>query len=219
MSIEDAQAALLGTALGACEGREPRYGKYKFETTERLTSQGATEPEAFMFAQEVECVDGSDAPRAIRRTEISEADRQKAGTLVHSMSSQYFAQLEAGDFAASYAMLSENMQSMSPLDSWIAENREFHNKAGRKIDGGVFRITVYVDPPDSPGPGIYIAADYEIRYEHVPFRCGYIVWFQGADSAYRLIRQESGYLDDETSSKLTKAQVQEIRTQYGCIAP
>ncbi|MGE3848918.1 MAG: DUF4019 domain-containing protein, partial [Gammaproteobacteria bacterium] len=193
MSIKDAQAALLGTALDACKGLSPSFGKYKFNFQVPLSSSDGPPPEPFLFAQEIECAGHEAAGISQHRTEISDSEKARIGSMVQSITDRYFAQAESGNFEASYEMLSDYMQSISPRSSWVAKSRDFHGKAGAKISGGVSRVTVYVDPPDAPSLGIYVAADYEIHYERVPLHCGYVVWFRGADGSFRLSREESGY--------------------------
>jgi hypothetical protein len=131
----------------------------------------------------------------------------------------YFANLENGKYSESYSMLSEARQSDEPRSSWIASARDFRAQAGDRLGGGVTDVTVYIDPPGAPLPGVYVAADYEIKYERVPFRCGYIVWFQNENGLFEAISEETGSIDEETAFQLSAEQLLEVRRRFRCIAP
>ncbi len=45
-------------------------------------------------------------------------------------------------------------------------------------------------PPNSPGPGTYVAVDFQAAYERAPFRCGYAMWL--LDQGSRSDRSQGG---------------------------
>ena len=83
----------------------------------------------------------------------------------------------------------------------------------RKVD--VWNVTVYVDPPNAPEPGIYVAADFEAAYENSVV-CGYLVWHDGPDEAFRIMRQDSGELQASVESELSDAERNRIRREFRC---
>ena len=43
------------------------------------------------------------------------------------------------------------------------------------------KVTWYLDPPNSPQPGLYVAVDFASSYAKAPQAGEYVVWFRGRD--------------------------------------
>ena len=74
-------------------------------------------------------------------------------------------------------------------------------------------VTVYVDPPGAPEPGIYVATDLEASYENL-LMCGYSMWLEGSDMTLRILRQEVGHLDAAVVSRMSESQLARVKSDF-----
>jgi hypothetical protein len=149
-------------------------------------------------------------------TPLGETDKAAIERSVRNLTEEYFRGIDDLEFASSYAKLAPVMQKMKLYDDWRSGMEDFRSMSGALQEANVWRITVYVDPPNAPGPGVYVAADFENEYEKVPFQCGYLIWFEGPAGVFQVIREETGHLDRETAAKLSKSDMRQVRATFGC---
>jgi hypothetical protein len=219
ITLENAQKALYRPAVEVCSGREPGFGKYQFESKEPLSEEVPSKEESFVFVQEIKCNPGREnTSHKVTRT-LSPKERLAIEQSVRKKTNAYLDNLEASNFDVSYSMLSQTMKEMSTFEEWKAQITKFREASGPMRERDIWRITLYVDPPSAPIPGIYIAADYEESYESVPFQCGYFMWLEGETGSYSIIREESGYLDKETALNISTVDLNRVRKSFGCPAP
>jgi hypothetical protein len=57
LSVADAQRGVWATAVDACRGRSPRYGRYQFESNREIATSGASRVVDFQFVQDFDCTD------------------------------------------------------------------------------------------------------------------------------------------------------------------
>ena len=147
---------------------------------------------------------------------LTDAERAAMEDEIRGKTLAYFAGLDAGgDARASYAMLSEYLRSKT-FSAWRQERDEDRAEMGDVTERRVWRVTVYVDPPEAPTPGIYVAADYQAAYERVLFECGYLIWRERSDGNFHVIRRESGHLPKDHAADMTKAQISAVREKMRC---
>jgi hypothetical protein len=167
--------------------------------------------------QEIRCKAGTTPAVAGKTRTLGDTDRAAIERSVHNLTEEYFRNIGGSDFAASYAKLSPAMTGRSYGD-WKSDMESFRSMSGPMHATSIWRITIYVDPPGTPEPGIYVAADFENLYENVPFQCGYLVWFEGPAGNFQIIREETGHVDSPSVSGLSKTELQQIKTAFGCPA-
>ncbi len=145
---------------------------------------------------------------------LTDAERVAMEDEIRGKTLAYFAGLDAGgDARASYAMLSEYLRSKT-FSAWRQEQASA--EMGGVTERRVWRVTVYVDPPEAPTPGIYVAADYQATYERVLFECGYLMWQERSDGSFHVIRREGGRLPRDYAADMTNAQISAVREKMRC---
>lgn len=147
---------------------------------------------------------------------LTDPERTALEKEIRAKTLAYFAGLDAGgDASASYEMLSEHLRSET-FPAWRRAQEEDRAEMGNVTERRVWRVTVYVDPPQAPTSGIYVAADYEADYERALFECGYLMWQERSDGRFRIIRREGGHLPKDFAADLTNAQVSAVREKMRC---
>src|SRR5262245_54733672 len=216
LSVADSQRAVWATAVDACSGRSPRYGRYQFESKREVPKSGPARVVDFKFEQDFDCAGDVDEPVRGEARMLSADEHAQIEAHTRELTDRYLTSVAGGDYASAFAALADAMQRMTPLDEWQRGKVGFGRVAGSRVSGRVADIVIIVDPPSVAEPGVYASVDYELAYEHVPFQCGHMVWHQRDASAFRIVREESGYLDESLASQLSTSQISEIRRQYGC---
>lgn len=216
-SVEAAQAALMPTARQLCGARQVSFGTFRFAQTGMSDRPGtAMSPVRLEVEQELFCgiprrtVDA--AAVQVPGWEPSEADQQAVLAATYA----YFAARDRKRYPEAWSMLSESMKQISPVADWQRNAADFNAMAGAVRGRRVTEITWYNNPPDSPRPGIYAAADYSGEFENVEFVCGYVMWLLQPDGSFRLAREEQNLLDKATAKNLASDDRQPLRAQMGC---
>ena len=221
------QQLLLPTAAKLCGELTPRLDA--FRQTGLLAPAGdadagtgseeaenrETPPEPARLVQVVLCEPApASAPPPSRA--LTDAERSGLEDRIRARTLAYFAGLDAGgDPRGSYEMLSEYMRSNTFAD-WQRAQDEGRAEMGDVTERRVWRVTVYVDPPQAPTPGIYVAADYLAAYQRMLFECGYLMWQERSDRRFRIIRLEGGHLRKDHAADMTDAQVSAVRRLLRC---
>jgi hypothetical protein len=214
-----AQRLLLPRAIEACDDVRPVLGRYRFESREPTNAvAGDDRKTTYRFIQEFSCgpVDAS----AVGEIEIGvrQVDLVRPrDAFIRDISLQFLSDRSEGDLEAAYTTLSREMKSFSTFDEWGRRAREFNDVSGSIVSVTVWRITPYDNPAGAPEPGVYIAADYEIEYENVPFQCGYLMWFERSDRLYVLTREESGSIPREEFENRSESELANLKSQLGCM--
>jgi hypothetical protein len=224
LEVSEAQTILLPKASELCQGSAPALGHYEFSSTAPIEGPGATsEQTVFQLTQDISCGRASTNPQIASARHsafgVVKSDSQlSVEDFIRAASSSYLSQRAGGEFEEAYVAFSEVMRTFLPLEEWKRQNSEFNAAAGSRKSTSIWRVTIYDNPQNAPEPGIYIAADYESEFDHVPFQCGYLIWFQSSDRRFVITREESGSLPASTVERLPKEQLSEIRRQFGCPA-
>jgi hypothetical protein len=217
LSTAEAQAQLAATAARACGNRPVTLGHYSFESSKKLGTADKGAGASLLFIQKLVCAATPQEQTLSATPQPGAADTALIESTARVTSDRYFADLASKRYSSAFALLTNEMQAERPLEEWKSAQESFRLKAGERISGGVSRVTVYVDPPSAPKPGLYVATDYEFSYRNIPFQCGYIIWYRHGADEFRLLREETGYIDSDTAAKLNKDEVQETRRQFGCV--
>lgn len=219
LEISHAQDMLYEPAIKICGGKKPLYGKYKFEAKEPIAG-GQKNASSFYFSQKITCVDELPSTAIQAKSNLSEARKNQIETAVRQLTEKYMSAKEAGKFEVAYGMLTDSMKEISAFDAWATRESKHFGELGNFIARDVWRITIYDNPVNSPQPGIYIAADYESKYDKSSMYCGYVVWFlhPNSKSDYKVMREEFGHISNEMLKKIPSAELGGVRKQIGCKA-
>ena len=160
LAVDEAQAHLAETASNTCGSRPASLGRYSFESSAPVDSAKRSESTHYVFIQHVSCTAPEPSPSTSPTPQLSDADRTSLEIEVRALTNSYLSDLAAQQYSTAYAYLSAEMQAMQPRQEWEKERRNLHKAVGERVSGGISRVTIYVDPPSAPRPGIYVATDY-----------------------------------------------------------
>jgi hypothetical protein len=221
LAVEAAQVRLLPTALELCGDILPSFGRYSSSRSEPIVGDRADAGESFAFEQEITCTSAvvvaeerADLPQALSSDEVLDAQR-----LIRRMSTEYFENIANERYEEAYSVVAESLREYSTAESWTLRKQAFRAEVGAAVAIVVARITVYQNPQNAPGPGIYIAADFNNEFERAPIHCGYLMWFLDADGEYRITREETGHVTTEILATIPSEQIPIIRERMLCISP
>ena len=136
------------------------------------------------------------------------------------LTEQYFQHIHSEKYGRAYSSVADALRQYSTKAEWIESKKDFKALAGESVSIKITRLTVYINPINTP-KGIYIAADYYNSFVNLPIHCGYLVWFKQEDGSgeYKILREESGYLTKAQMSGMSKEQVVEIEKGLKCVQP
>ncbi len=128
----------------------------------------------------------------------SEADT----TEIQRLSRAYFAHLDSSDYAAAYAMQTEEMKAIASYEEWSKMVRGSATALGALQRRDQTKVTWYDHPPNAPVPGLYVAVDYVSAYQNARQHTEYLIWYrERTDQPFALMRHESTMmLNNENSS-------------------
>lgn len=110
---------------------------------------------------------------------------------IDRLTGAYYRAIDAGQYEAAYAMQTPELQATMAFAEWRDLLRETEASVGRPLSRQRTKVTWYLDPPNSPQPGLYVAVDFASSYAKAPQAGEYVVWFRGRDDwSFRLMRHE-----------------------------
>jgi hypothetical protein len=208
--VSVAQRALLPAAEQLCAGKTPRFGHYKFESTESLPGQPPA-PRGITLTQQVHCelaaAPSLNAPQQL----VAHDDRA-----IEELTTRYLAAKDAGTYEEAYALFGPSMKASTSLESWSNKARSFNAKAGKVKNRKIKKITWYDNPASAPVPGTYAAADYGSEFANMHVHCGYVVWLGKADGSFQIVREEENYIDRGSASQLSPERIKAFADRFGC---
>lgn len=216
LEIAQAQQAIYDSAIQICNGMNPIYGKYKFESQEPISVGG--EASSFTFVQNITCFGEVQSTPSRGKFEISKNQEIDMKKLVNGMTNKFMQSKEEGSFKIAYEMMSPSMKEIIDFNSWKKKESDYFTESGNLIHRDIWRLTMYNNPDNSPQPGVYIAADYESSYDNHPIHCGYVIWFASNPNSteYKVIREESGNIPNDAMKNIKPENLQNVRKQIGC---
>ena len=213
IGVAEGQRLLLPTAVQLCDGLAPRLGAYEFTTREAL--DGQVSADSFVLAQEIECGDFERAEDKPPSRELGDPERAEIERVTAARAAEFHEALADGEDQEALAMFSGLSPSAIPDEDWHNEQAEFKAKAGPLGEVDVWKVTLYVDPPDAPEPGIYVATDLEVSYENL-IVCGYFIWLEDPDGTLRITRREVGEIPADVASTMSESQLAKVRSDFRC---
>lgn len=223
-STGDAQLRVLEAAIRTCKDRTPQLEHYDFESRKLISTAPSTSttpaPDRFEFNQQFLCQEALvTVSESTSPTVISEEEHKKLGRMVTDETRRVIGSAGKDTLHEFHTKFSKTLGAMLPLTQWIQQQMRLHKTAGALKDSPLLNVTTYVDPPDSPGPGIYIAVDFQASYENAPFRCGYVMWLLDPESNLTVLRLEDGILYGEDAALMTSEEIEQAKQQFRCLVP
>jgi uncharacterized protein DUF4019 len=210
----EGQRRIAERAAEICGRRFPQLGEYRFTGEETVPLSGPRTA-AFEVRQELACLDrpppatsGTPAPSDWRPTPEDERE-------VMAQTERYFALVDAGNAEAIDALWVESQRAAMPLPERAAALTAFRRQSGTPGHHRIVALTWYINPPNAPAPGIYVAADYERSYSALALNCGYVVWLREGSGRYRLVREETNILGRE-EPPMSPERLAETRSLMHC---
>ena len=219
LEIDQAQTLIYPRAVESCNGKQPLFGKYAFDSSEPIAQgSGAS---SFAFQQEIQCTNETAVAELPKQLEITAAQEETIKSAAEQMTEQFLSALESDQFKKAYDMLDSGLKDLAEFQSWESKKSDYYGESlGNLITRDIWRITLYNNPPNSPKAGLYIAADYENSYENSSIHCGYVMWYlpEPTSDEYSIMREEFGEITEDSLKSSSKENLQDIRKQFGCRA-
>lgn len=112
---------------------------------------------------------------------------------------RFNALVEAGDYDAAYAMLSDGFRSQYPLAQFRSDRATARTRNGKLIARNLVKMTWTKDGPSVPYPGTYLAIDASARFEAVDRFCGYtILHLAPGATEFTVMRLQETLLDNKS---------------------
>ena len=214
---EQGQRLLIPTALRLCAPQPPQFGKYRWKSDTHIAKDGTRTLGAFVLTQEVSCgpAHPSPPPAAGATAQGVSPDDDAA---VGELTGRYFGLLARGDLRLAFDLSRQAIEQGTEFETWAASERAFRKSAGEPGAFRVVKVTRYQDPPNAPGPGLYIAVDYAAEHANLAFECGYVVWRRNGAGPFGIVRHERGFVTREVAAKSDAGQLTQFRAQMRCPA-
>lgn len=151
---------------------------------------GAELPFQNFFRQSV-----AQAEEISRRIEESQANNWTGSAeqerAARRLAEEYFAACDSRDYRHAYRMFSPSFQKNLSFGEWRTIVAQFNQIAGPVKVRTLKKVTWYKDPPQAPMPGIYVALDYESRFENIDEHTGFVALHLEDDGTFRITREEA----------------------------
>jgi len=188
------------------------FGRYTFQASEAIEGPGTGDPPSLTLVQDVTCgARPPEPPPPAPAPVLTEAETRDLQPKVQALSDRYFAAVDEGRHADSFAMADEAMTVGATLEEWTAREQQRRTVTGGLRSRQIGRFTWYSNPGGAPF-GHYAAVDYVASHDRQD-ECGYLVWYRPAAGAeFHLVRQEVTYLPPDLGADTRAA----LRRQH-CI--
>lgn len=220
LEIGQAQSALYPTAAQVCGDRSPSLGKYSFESAAPVSE--SAEASSFTFVQEVRCTNEVAVSAPPNKQSLTGLQEEAIKSAARKLTETFLSAKESGDYKKAYEMLGSEMKSTTKYSNWNSRDAgNYGDNTGELGNRDIWRMTLYNNPPNSPKPGLYIAADYENTYKNSSIHCGYVMWYlPTADSSeLSVMREEYGVIGADVLKAIDKEDLQAVRKKFRCNAP
>jgi len=218
IKIEEAQQQLLPEASRVCQGLIPMLGKYTFHSSKPASAKSPIKAD-FEFHQAFTCAEQAPVVPQALPTVLSEEESRRLVEFVEGETQNALTDPDGATQRAFHSQFSPSMRTMLPQSEWLNQQAALHQKAGPIKGRPLLKVTTYTDPPNSPGPGTYVAVDFQANYERAPFRCGYVMWLRDQAGKITVLRLEDGVIHQKEASVMTADELAQTKLQFRCFAP
>jgi hypothetical protein len=217
-TIEEAQQQLLPAATGACQGLIPVFGRYTFGSRKPASANSSVGAQ-FEFQQTFSCEEQAEVALQSSPTLLSAEESSELVELVERETERVLVIPDGAAQRTFHSWFSPSLSSMVPLAEWLEQQGSIHQKAGPVRGRPLLKVTTYTDPPNSPGPGTYVAVDFQANYERAPFRCGYVMWLRDQAGKISVLRLEDGMIAQNEAGAMSADELARTKQQFRCFAP
>lgn len=149
------------------------------------------------------------APEAIREVNITQGS--EAGWIPNeelegqalATWQRFYALVEAGDYDAAHAMMSEGFRAQYPLAQFRTDRAAARTYWGAQISRDRAKLTWTKDSPAVPYPGIYLAIDASARFAAVDRFCGYtILYLAPGAQDFTVMRYQETFVDNAAFAEI-----------------
>lgn len=195
-----------------CGNKPSQLGKYKFKKNGPIDTSGQS---SFRMVQQLFCGDIPTSGINQQATQdISPAKKETLKNEAIKVTNVYLDALAIGNYKKAYSFFTDNQKQNQPFEAFTARQSHLPSQ-GNKINETVWNTTVYIDPPNSPQKGIFIATDFERNYENIPIYCGYLVWYV-QDNSLKLLREEINVIDKKLFVSMKSDEINKIKQSFRC---
>ena len=135
------------------------------------------------------------AEEASRRVKENQANNWTGSAEQEStarrVAEEYFSACDSRDYRHAYRMFSSSFQKNLSFEEWRAIVAQFNEIAGPVKVRTLKKVSWYKNPPQGPLPGIYVALDYESRFENIDEHSGFVALHLEDDGTFRITREEA----------------------------
>jgi hypothetical protein len=129
-------------------------------------------------------------------------------------SGEYFMALDQGQYDQAYGMLTDGMKQSLPLQSFIAQKKDFYAQSGAAKKRTVTNVNWTKDSPQAPFPGVFAAIDMASRYENIDRHCGFIILYQKPSGGeFEVMREEVNFITNAMAQNIIQKQSQSALDQ------
>lgn len=211
-NVEAGRLELSPEIKRICGAQPAHFGEFAFHAESK---EGP-----FLLTQQISCVDVASPPSTVVTDETwrPTAEQQK---IVLDLTDRYFRLRDAGGLEQGRELLSETMR----FDLWQEGAQRFNKQGGGVRYRKMEKITWYKDRRDAlaPGtipndlaPGIVVAINISGQLLSSDLYCGLVMWHQGKDEAFRVIRDEENYISLTGQQTITADQLMKMRKNMRC---
>lgn len=196
-----------------CGGLPAILGPYRFSAQEPVSS-GSDKSTNFKMVQQLLCGQLPEVKQAPTPS-VTKAEVARLESEAGEMTNKYLDHLFEAGYESAYSMLSSALMENKPYENWVVSRKEAAFPEGELQHSEVWRVTTYIDPPNSPQKGIFIAADFERQYSDFPVVCGYIAWYL-EEGELKLIREDLGMIDLKMFGGMKEIEIAQTKAKFRC---
>jgi hypothetical protein len=127
------------------------------------------------------------------------------GTIARGLLDKFLSEYDQAGGDGGWSLLSPGFQQLTSLAQWQSDRAQFVISAGVAGHHDVEKITWYLNPPHSQGPGLYAAYDMSCHY-FLLFYCGEVVilYSPKVGDPFVVMRHDNDVVTFESASGLCK---------------
>ena len=117
----------------------------------------------------------------------------------------FMAHMDSGRAADAYAFLTDLQRKDAPFSTFSNDLRKFNASAGSVVERRITYVTWTKDPPNAPGPGVYVALDLVSRFAKIDRHCGFLVLHQAPSGGpFRVTARENNSMPNDVAAIMAK---------------
>jgi len=111
LEIGQAQSSIYSGAVKICNGKEPSFGKYSFDSSEPISKDA--EASSFTFLQEIKCTDVIAVTATPQKLDLSNIQEEAIKSSARKKTEEFLSAKESGQFKKAYDILGPGMKRIT----------------------------------------------------------------------------------------------------------